>query len=79
MFLGKDRFVGGSRPRVFKLLPWGGWLRAWWLLAKEGRGGHVPLLTPGVRMLPRPRPGPQTESTTSEAHAAAIAEARRPK
>ena len=22
MFLGKDRFVGGSRPRVFKLLPW---------------------------------------------------------
>lgn len=78
MFLGKDTFVGGGRPRVFKLLPRGGWLRAWWLLTKEGRGWHVPLLTPGLRMLPRPRPGTQTESTASEGHVAAIAEARRP-
>lgn len=76
---GKDMSLGGSRPRVCELLTRGGGLRAWWLLASERRGGHFPLLTPGVRMLPMPRPGTQTEPTTSEAHAAAIAEARRPK
>ena len=76
---GKDTSVGGNRPRVCELFAQGGWLRAWWLLASERRGEHFPLLTPGVRMLPMPRPGMQTEPTTLEAHIAAIAEARRPK
>ena len=78
MLLGKDMSVGDGRPRVLELFPRGGWLRAWWLLASEEERGHFLLLTPGLMMLPRPRPGKQTESSSPKVHGAGIGEARRP-
>lgn len=80
MLLGKDMPVGDGRPRVLELVPRGGWLRARWLLASEEKRGALPwpLLTPGLLMRPRPRPGKQMGSSSRKVHGASIGEARRP-
>lgn len=76
---GKGQVRGWQQAQGFRA-PASGWLAQGLVAPGKGRErGHVPLLTPGLRMLPRPRPGTQTESTASEVHATAIAEARRPK